>query len=59
MTTVAQFSAMEVFFPPVMLAMALLAQITFGINIGEHVERRVIARKVSMAAVLVVSGMFV
>jgi len=59
MTTVAQFSSMEVFFPPVMLAMALLAQTCFGINIGEHVERQVIARKVSMAAVLVVSGMFV
>lgn len=59
MTTVAQFSSMEVFFPPVMLALALLAQLAFKIDLGEHVERAAIARKASMAAVLVVSGMFV
>lgn len=59
MTTAAQFSAMEVFFPPTMLVLALVAQVAFRIDLGEHVERRTIARKVSMAAVLVASGMLV
>lgn len=59
MTTVAQFSSMEVFFPPVMLALALFAQLAFKIDLGEHVERSAIARKASMAAMLVISGMFV
>lgn len=59
MTTVAQFSSMEVFFPPTMLLMALAAQVLFRIDLGERIERRVVARKASMAAVLVLSGMFV
>lgn len=59
MTTVAQFSAMEVFFPPIMLLLALVAQLTFRVDLGEHIEQRAIVRKVSMAAVLAVSGAFI
>jgi hypothetical protein len=59
LTTVAQFSSMEVFFPPIMLAFALMAQAIFGVNLGESIERKTIARKVLMVAILVVSGIFV
>jgi hypothetical protein len=50
---------MEVFYPPIMLLLALVAQIAFRVDLGAHVERRAIVRKASMAAVLAISGAFV
>lgn len=57
--TVSQFSSMEIYMPLVMLIMALVAQIVFRVDLGENVERGAIARKASMALVLIISGMFV
>jgi hypothetical protein len=59
LTTVAQFSAMEAFFPPIMLILALVVQMALKVDIGERFERRVIGRKALMATLLVVSGAFV
>ena len=59
MTTTAQFSAMAVFFPPTMLILALVAQMAFHVDLGERIERQTIARKVSMVALLTISGVFV
>lgn len=59
MTTVAQFSSMEVFYPPMMLCFACIAQQVMGIDLGEQFDKHTMGRKVSMAGILLISGIYV
>lgn len=59
LTTVAQFTAMDVFFPPIMLSLALLAQKVFRVDLGEQLERSTLIRKTSTVLLIVVCGVYV
>jgi drug/metabolite transporter (DMT)-like permease len=58
-TTVAQFSAMQVFYPPMMLMLAMTVQHLIRIDLGEQITRTTFARKAGMAVLLVISGKLV
>lgn len=49
---------MEVFFPPVMLLLVLLAQGTLGVDLGERIYGRAVVRKSVAALILVVSARY-
>lgn len=58
-TTVAQFAAMEVWFPPILLLLTTGAQRFLGMELGEVVHRRALWRKGAAALLLVGSSLVV
>ena len=58
-TTVTQFSSIQVFLPLMMLVMVLLAQRVGRLDLGECVDNRTIGRKACMAVWLAGCGVFV
>lgn len=59
LTSVAQFTAMDVFFPPIMLALVFVAQKGLRMNLGETLTSSALLRKAGAAVVLVISSLFV
>jgi hypothetical protein len=59
LTTVAQFAAMDVFFPPIMLFLVVVVQKGLRINLGETLTQPAMLRKMAAATVLVISSLFV
>jgi drug/metabolite transporter (DMT)-like permease len=59
LTTLAQFAAMEAFFPPILLLLVWLVQGVFRVDLGETLTRAALLRKSAAAGLLVVSSLFV
>jgi len=58
-TTVSQFSALDVFFPPMMLMLAIAAQKWLKIDLGESIDKKTVSKKGLATVVLIISGLMV
>lgn len=56
MTSVSQFSSMNAFFPPMILALSLFVQVVFRVELGEAIEKKTMIRKFASTALIMGSA---